>query len=91
MGRRNRAGRGGGVKLSELDAITILRDERPRREIARRHRVSLSQVCRIKRGKRWEFLHHVPGPPSPWLRLRSAGFRILSAAARALTGLSRNR
>lgn len=88
MGRRNRAGRGGGVKLTEWDASRIYRARGLQREIADRYGISPRMVSNIKRGERWDCLHHVPGPYSP-LRYFATGFRIVATAVRSLTGLQR--
>lgn len=86
MGRRNSAGRGGGHKLTELDATEIYRARGLQREIARRYGVDRSLVGHIKRRRRWDYLHHVPGPPSPlqWIATR---IRIVSRWLRSRIGL----
>lgn len=86
MGRRNRAGRGGGVKLTELDATEIYRAGGLQREIAERYGVHQTTVSLIKRRRLWGFLHRVPGPPSP-LSFIATRIRIVSRWLRSLIGL----
>lgn len=56
-GRQTHGETHGMSKLSEADAIAIIKDRRLQREIANDYGVSVVTICDIKRGKSWKHLN----------------------------------
>jgi hypothetical protein len=60
-GRQARGEKSGGAKLTAVEAMAILADARPNKEIAANYGVGPNQVRRIKRGEHWKHLGYLDG------------------------------